>query len=123
MRYLFIALLVLASLAAFTDARCDFPAIFNFGASSSDTGGFAAAFPAQRPPYGMTYFGKPVGRASDGRLPIDFIGIYIYTILSYFKCLLVIYKCLIWISNELVYFLCVLLYSSRSWVAVLEPLS
>ncbi|XP_039123839.1 GDSL esterase/lipase At4g01130-like [Dioscorea cayenensis subsp. rotundata] len=74
MRYLFIALLVLASLAAFTDARCDFPAIFNFGASSSDTGGFAAAFPAQRPPYGMTYFGKPVGRASDGRLPIDFIA-------------------------------------------------
>ncbi|KAJ0989298.1 hypothetical protein J5N97_007654 [Dioscorea zingiberensis] len=68
------ALIILASPAAFTDARCDFLAVFNFGASSSDTGGFKAAFPPQRPPYGMTYFGKPVGRASDGRLVIDFIA-------------------------------------------------
>ncbi|XP_039123951.1 GDSL esterase/lipase At4g01130-like [Dioscorea cayenensis subsp. rotundata] len=74
MRYLLIALLILATSAAFTEARCDFPAIFNFGASSSDTGGSTAAFPPQISPYGMTYFGKPVGRASDGRLPIDFIA-------------------------------------------------
>lgn len=51
-----------------------FPAVFNFGDSNSDTGGFWAAFPAQQGPFGMTYFGKPAGRASDGRLAIDFIG-------------------------------------------------
>ncbi|KAK8970141.1 GDSL esterase/lipase [Platanthera guangdongensis] len=56
------------------DGRCIFPAIFNFGDSNSDTGGFWAAFPAQRPPYGMTYFKKPAGRASDGRAAIDFLA-------------------------------------------------
>ncbi|KAK7292760.1 hypothetical protein RJT34_15613 [Clitoria ternatea] len=53
---------------------CDFKAIFNFGDSNSDTGGFHTAFPAQPSPYGMTYFKKPVGRASDGRLIVDFLA-------------------------------------------------
>ncbi|XP_047172077.1 GDSL esterase/lipase At4g01130-like [Vigna umbellata] len=53
---------------------CDFKAIFNFGDSNSDTGGFHAAFPAQPDPYGMTFFKKPVGRASDGRLVLDFLA-------------------------------------------------
>ncbi|KAJ0989300.1 hypothetical protein J5N97_007656 [Dioscorea zingiberensis] len=74
MSFLFFALLILASPSTFTDARCDFPAIFNFGDSNSDTGGFWAAFPAQKLPFGMTYFGKPAGRASDGRAAIDFIA-------------------------------------------------
>lgn len=56
------------------DSKCEFKAIFNFGDSNSDTGGFWAAFPAQSGPWGMTYFKKPVGRASDGRLIIDFLG-------------------------------------------------
>ncbi|XP_058096035.1 GDSL esterase/lipase At4g01130 [Magnolia sinica] len=55
-------------------AECDFKAIFNFGDSNSDTGGFYAAFPAASGPYGMTYFKKPSGRASDGRLVIDFLA-------------------------------------------------
>lgn len=55
-------------------SKCDFQAIFNFGDSNSDTGGFWAAFPAQSGPWGMTYFKKPAGRASDGRLIIDFLG-------------------------------------------------
>ncbi|XP_020593170.1 GDSL esterase/lipase At4g01130-like [Phalaenopsis equestris] len=55
------------------EASCSFPAIFNFGDSNSDTGGFWAAFPAQRLPFGMTYFKKPAGRASDGRV-IDFLA-------------------------------------------------
>ncbi|VVB06861.1 unnamed protein product [Arabis nemorensis] len=56
------------------DSKCVFEAIFSFGDSNSDTGGFWAAFPAQTGPWGMTYFKKPVGRASDGRLIIDFVA-------------------------------------------------
>ncbi|KAL3649579.1 hypothetical protein CASFOL_005982 [Castilleja foliolosa] len=61
-------------LAPKSDAKCGFKAIFNFGDSNSDTGGFWAAFPAQSPPNGMTYFKKPAGRATDGRLIIDFLA-------------------------------------------------
>ncbi|KAK7275644.1 hypothetical protein RIF29_16764 [Crotalaria pallida] len=53
---------------------CNFPAIFNFGASNSDTGGFAAAFIGLRPPFGETYFHRPAGRISDGRIILDFIA-------------------------------------------------
>ncbi|KAG0499855.1 hypothetical protein HPP92_004546 [Vanilla planifolia] len=60
--------------ATSTTAPCNFPAIFNFGASSSDTGGLSAAFLQVKPPYGETFFGKPAGRYSDGRLIIDFIA-------------------------------------------------
>lgn len=56
------------------DSKCEFKAIFNFGDSNSDTGGFWAAFPAQSGPFGMTYFNKPTGRATDGRLILDFLG-------------------------------------------------
>lgn len=55
-------------------SKCDFQGIFNFGDSNSDTGGFYSAFPAQPIPYGMTYFKTPVGRSSDGRLIVDFLG-------------------------------------------------
>jgi len=58
--------------------------IFSFGDSFTDTGnlvvlygGLATATPGVwivKPPYGMTFFGRPNGRASDGRLSIDFIG-------------------------------------------------
>ncbi|POO00124.1 Lipase [Trema orientale] len=59
----------------FASEHCDFPAIFNFGDSNSDTGGLASAFPAfLTPPYGETYFHEPAGRFSDGRLIIDFIA-------------------------------------------------
>lgn len=68
------SLLFIASFAPLTEAKCNFPAIFNFGDSNSDTGGFWAAFPAQPSPFGMTYFKRPAGRASDGRLVIDFLA-------------------------------------------------
>lgn len=62
-----------------SNSVCEFDAIFNFGDSNVDTGGYNAAFPAQASPFGMTYFKKPVGRASDGRLIVDFLGIvYLY---------------------------------------------
>ncbi|KAL0344049.1 UNVERIFIED_CONTAM: GDSL esterase/lipase [Sesamum angustifolium] len=53
---------------------CVYPAIYNFGDSNSDTGGIAAAFYPPVLPCGQTYFHRPVGRASDGRLIIDFIA-------------------------------------------------
>ncbi|XP_022945912.1 GDSL esterase/lipase At3g26430-like [Cucurbita moschata] len=53
---------------------CNFPAIFNFGDSNSDTGGFSAVFGQAPPPNGMSYFHGPVGRYSDGRLIVDFIA-------------------------------------------------
>uniref|UniRef100_A0A7N0U7L3 Alpha-L-fucosidase n=1 Tax=Kalanchoe fedtschenkoi TaxID=63787 RepID=A0A7N0U7L3_KALFE len=56
------------------EPECKFPAIFNFGDSNSDTGGFSAAFGQAGPPAGQTYFRHPAGRYSDGRLVIDFIA-------------------------------------------------
>ncbi|GJM84478.1 hypothetical protein PR202_ga00152 [Eleusine coracana subsp. coracana] len=49
--------------------------VFSFGDSLTDTGNalHVAAGPASRPPYGETFFRRPTGRASDGRLVIDFI--------------------------------------------------
>ncbi|KAK8529371.1 hypothetical protein V6N13_102294 [Hibiscus sabdariffa] len=53
---------------------CQFPAIFNFGDSNSDTGGLSAAFGQAPPPNGFSFFGHPAGRYTDGRLVIDFIA-------------------------------------------------
>ncbi|QCD81494.1 GDSL esterase/lipase At4g01130-like [Vigna unguiculata] len=66
--------LVLLCMIGSSRSKCDFEAIFNFGDSNSDTGGFWAAFPSQSGPFGMTYFNKPVGRATDGRLIVDFLA-------------------------------------------------
>ncbi|KAK9096267.1 hypothetical protein Sjap_021764 [Stephania japonica] len=59
---------------ASASSNCDFPAIFNFGDSNSDTGGFGAAFQPPTRPNGETFFRRPAGRFSDGRLIIDFIA-------------------------------------------------
>ncbi|GFP97512.1 GDSL esterase/lipase at3g26430 [Phtheirospermum japonicum] len=53
--------------------NCNFPAIFNFGDSNSDTGGLSAAFGQAPSPNGQTYFHAPAGRFCDGRLVIDLI--------------------------------------------------
>ncbi|KAG8363282.1 hypothetical protein BUALT_Bualt19G0005900 [Buddleja alternifolia] len=69
--------LMVVILASETNAKCAFEAIFNFGDSNTDTGGFAAAFPymsSPSHPHGMTYFNRPTGRYSDGRLYIDFLA-------------------------------------------------
>ncbi|KAE7999408.1 hypothetical protein FH972_003841 [Carpinus fangiana] len=65
---------MVAMFGCLSRSKCDFEAIFNFGDSNSDTGGFWAAFPAQSKPFGMNYFKRPMGRASDGRLVIDFLA-------------------------------------------------
>lgn len=54
-------------------------AIFSFGDSYTDTGNLRILAgqtknPPYDTPYGMTYFHHSTGRASDGRLVIDFIG-------------------------------------------------
>nr|CAB3475712.1 unnamed protein product [Digitaria exilis] len=54
---------------------------FSFGDSFADTGNNPAVFawysvfdPVMRPPYGSTFFGRPTGRNSDGRLILDLIA-------------------------------------------------
>ncbi|XP_040384335.1 GDSL esterase/lipase At1g28590-like [Oryza brachyantha] len=52
--------------------------VFCFGNSLTDTGNNAilpatAGGPSSSPPYGMTYFHRPTGRSSDGRLVVDFL--------------------------------------------------
>lgn len=73
-QFLVVWVVIPAMFGCLSHSKCDFEAIFNFGDSNSDTGGFWAAFPAQAGPFGMTYFKRPVGRATDGRLIIDFLG-------------------------------------------------
>ncbi|KAM0884533.1 hypothetical protein ACQ4PT_030926 [Festuca glaucescens] len=54
-----------------------YPRMFSFGDSLIDTGNFIhyskAPGSVSRPPYGRTFFGRPTGRWSDGRLIVDFI--------------------------------------------------
>jgi hypothetical protein len=61
--------------------RRRYGSIFSFGDSFADTGNdvvvFAAnslANPSSRLPYGMTFFGYPTGRNSNGRLIVGFVG-------------------------------------------------
>nr|KJB11655.1 hypothetical protein B456_001G270300 [Gossypium raimondii] len=72
----FLSLLLFGSATNFNrdlpSESCRFPAIFNFGASNSDTGGYAAAFIQLKSPNGDTFFGMPAGRFCDGRLIVDF---------------------------------------------------
>lgn len=54
-----------------------YSSVFSFGDSHADTGNIRfinQSFHCLFPPYGETYFRRPTGRCSDGRLVIDFIG-------------------------------------------------
>uniref|UniRef100_A0A0D9XPW8 Esterase n=1 Tax=Leersia perrieri TaxID=77586 RepID=A0A0D9XPW8_9ORYZ len=56
---------------------CCFSRIFSFGDSNTDSGNNClvnSACGANRLPYGETYFHKPSGRNSDGRIIVDFIA-------------------------------------------------
>ncbi|KAJ4719519.1 GDSL esterase/lipase [Melia azedarach] len=52
----------------------NYPAVFNFGDSNSDTGELGAGLGfLVDPPNGQTYFKTPTGRFCDGRLIVDFL--------------------------------------------------
>ncbi|KAK1642707.1 hypothetical protein QYE76_060512 [Lolium multiflorum] len=80
-RLLLGALLVAAvagGIAGTNYGQARYDRVFSFGDSLTDTGNSAilpatAGGPFTNPPYGETYFKRPNGRASDGRLVIDFI--------------------------------------------------
>lgn len=53
----------------------NYPAVFNFGDSNSDTGELASGLGFQLgTPNGQLYFKTPNGRFCDGRLILDFLG-------------------------------------------------
>lgn len=58
-------------------------AIWSFGDSISDTGnlcvggGCPSWLTTGQPPYGETFFGRPTGRCSDGRVIVDFLGMWL----------------------------------------------
>jgi hypothetical protein len=57
----------------------NYTSMFSFGDSLTDTGNLLVSSPLSftivgRYPYGMTYFHRPTGRCSDGRLVVDFLG-------------------------------------------------
>ncbi|KQK03300.1 GDSL esterase/lipase At5g45910 [Brachypodium distachyon] len=71
-------LVILLAVAGQAAAR-KYAAIFNFGDSLVDAGnlvvdGIPEYLATAKLPYGMTYFGYPTGRCSDGRLVVDFIA-------------------------------------------------
>ncbi|KAF9589903.1 hypothetical protein IFM89_029519 [Coptis chinensis] len=55
-----------------------YTSIFSFGDSLVDTGNFnytnESKHSCMKPPFGVTYFHRPTGRCSDGRMIIDFIA-------------------------------------------------
>jgi hypothetical protein len=78
-QFLICFVLVVAGLWPLQAGAQKYAAIFNFGDSLADAGnlcvdGIPSHLATARPPYGMTYFGYPTGRVSDGRLVVDFIG-------------------------------------------------
>ncbi|KAL0377815.1 UNVERIFIED_CONTAM: GDSL esterase/lipase [Sesamum radiatum] len=69
-----LTLLLIFCLPLSTSIDFNYPAVFNFGDSNSDTGGLVAGLgEALDPPNGQIYFQKPSGRFCDGRLIIDFL--------------------------------------------------
>uniref|UniRef100_A0A0E0JFJ9 Esterase n=1 Tax=Oryza punctata TaxID=4537 RepID=A0A0E0JFJ9_ORYPU len=57
----------------------NYTSMFSFGDSLTDTGNLVVSSPLSfsivgKYPYGMTYFHRPTGRCSDGRLVVDFLA-------------------------------------------------
>uniref|UniRef100_A0ACD5VGN4 Uncharacterized protein n=1 Tax=Avena sativa TaxID=4498 RepID=A0ACD5VGN4_AVESA len=74
-----VSVLFLLSVARHGSSAQSYNAIYNFGDSISDTGnlctgGCPSWLTNGQPPYGNTYFGRPTGRCSDGRVFVDFLA-------------------------------------------------
>ncbi|KAL9321135.1 hypothetical protein ACSQ67_012974 [Phaseolus vulgaris] len=72
-------LLPLLLLLLSTTVTVSFSSLFSFGDSLTDTGNLFFISSPQSPncllpPYGQTYFHRPTGRCSDGRLILDFLA-------------------------------------------------
>jgi hypothetical protein len=87
-----VSVLFFLTLARHGSSSQSYNAIYNFGDSISDTGnlctgGCPSWLTNGQPPYGNTYFGRPTGRCSDGRVFVDFLGKYMYHRRTYhIKC-------------------------------------
>jgi hypothetical protein len=87
-----LSVLFLLTVARHASSSQSYNAIYNFGDSISDTGnlctgGCPSWLTNGQPPYGNTYFGRPTGRCSDGRVFVDFLGKYMYHRRTYhIKC-------------------------------------
>lgn len=79
---LFLNIQLVLPFAVATDFN--FPAVFNFGDSNSDSGDLVAGLGIRLgPPNGQTYFKMPNGRFCDGRLIVDFLGKYLSLLTSF----------------------------------------
>ncbi|KAL0427268.1 UNVERIFIED_CONTAM: GDSL esterase/lipase [Sesamum latifolium] len=74
-----ITILILVAASSTSASGC-YDSIISFGDSLADTGNLLLLRPSNNPPpsgcppYGQTFFHRPTGRFSDGRLVIDFIA-------------------------------------------------
>ncbi|EEC70166.1 hypothetical protein OsI_00887 [Oryza sativa Indica Group] len=73
------AVLLLLAVVARRASSQSYNAIYNFGDSITDTGnlctgGCPSWLTTGQPPYGNTFFGRPTGRCTNGRVIIDFLG-------------------------------------------------
>ncbi|XP_071709099.1 GDSL esterase/lipase At1g28570-like [Rutidosis leptorrhynchoides] len=76
---IFFLIIILQLLWSYANGR--FTSIISFGDSLSDTGNlkqlasfYNQSLPFFMPPYGQTFFHRPTGRCSNGRLVIDFVA-------------------------------------------------
>jgi len=110
-------------LSSTTYASCS-TAIYSFGDSLADTGNLLASIISNgsKPefdnlPYGETYFGKPTGRLSDGRLIVDYIGVFFKTSIRKFVNILYIHE---WLAYFL-WFSLLICTANASGLPLLDP--
>ncbi|CAA6664118.1 unnamed protein product [Spirodela intermedia] len=82
MRLFGAVLLVFCSVVFPAAASCDYPALFNFGDSNSDTGGLSAAFGPAPSPNGETFFGGPPAAENLG---LPYVNAYLDSVGSNFS--------------------------------------